>query len=70
MPRSDDPTTMTSDERLEELAEIFAAGLQRLKIARLPQTTPGPEQASPNYQNSDQKALEVFATSRPHPAGG
>jgi hypothetical protein len=51
-----DPSSMTPDERLSEVASIFAAGILRLHArAALSCDNPGPEKS----QNSDLLGLEL-----------
>jgi hypothetical protein len=69
MPRHNDPAELTAEQRLEEIACIFAAAL-----LRQPQRTRAmlatSEHADRNQtKDSGQKALEVSATLSPDPLG-
>lgn len=58
--RSDaDPAYMTPDERLREVASIFAAGLLRLRARVALPTEPGQDSDAKNLPKSSQDCLEV-----------
>lgn len=67
MPRHDDPAELNPEDRLDELASIFAAALLRLPPRTRAVISAQADQI--HIENSDQKALEVSATLRPDPLG-
>jgi hypothetical protein len=54
-----DPAFMTSEERLREVASIFAAGLLRLRARAALPTDPGQIPEPENLSKSGQDCLEV-----------
>jgi hypothetical protein len=65
--RHDDPADLSPEERIQELAGIFAAGLLRLPrslcTGAVADAATAPEQN--RIENSGRKALEVCGPSRP-----
>jgi len=60
--RSDaDPAHMTPDERLREVASIFAAGLLRLRARTALSTDPGQNPNAENLSKTGQDSLELSA---------
>lgn len=54
-----DPACMTADERLREVAAIFAAGLLRLRARSALPTNPGQDSAPKNVPESGPDCLEL-----------
>jgi len=67
MLRHDDPGELQPDERLNEVADLFASALLRLPPRTRAVISAQADQI--HIENSDQKALEVSATLRPDPLG-
>jgi hypothetical protein len=70
MPRHDDPADTTPEERLEELAALFAAGLMRLPKRTRVLLAERRMAPAGHIENSSQKALEVCGLSSPDPERG
>ncbi len=68
MPRHNDPAELNPEERLDELASIFATALLRLP-PRTRAVLAASQHEGRSIENSAQKALEVSATLRPDPLG-
>jgi hypothetical protein len=64
-PEPTDPADMTADERLEEVASIFARGIVRLHGRSIPG-----DSLTGNLADSSPACLELAAPSRPDGAAG
>ena len=61
MRSTDDPASLSSDERLAELAGIFAAGVLRLRRQTLPDVPTTPSACSDAAVTSPPRPLEVVS---------
>ena len=69
MPRPDDPNAFTPEQRLDELASIFAGALLRVPKRTRATLAPSKHRDNASIQDSCQKALEVSAPLSPDPLG-